>query len=101
MEGNFYQIKFENYGIKILVPNSNERDFLDRTIYEELMHEKLLDATKQKYIQIINRLKDEGAQGMILGCTEIPLLIKQKETPVLLFPTSEIHCKTAIELAFL
>jgi len=100
MEGNFYQAIFEKHGIKIIVPNSAERDFLDTTIYEELMHERLLDSTKQKYIQIIDRLKNEGAEGIILGCTEIPLLIKQKDSPILLFPTTEIHCKAAIEIAF-
>ena len=100
MEENFYKGRLvDNYGLDVIIPGSEEMEIVHRIIYDELCAGIIQSESKQKYKDIIQRLVQEGAEGIILGCTEIGLLVKQEDTPVLLFDTTEIHAKTAVKYA--
>ena len=100
MEEDFYKGRLVNaFGLDVLVPNNVEMDVIHRVIYQELCLGKIDNNSRQKYLDVINRLKGEGAEGVILGCTEIGLLVKQEDTRVPLFDTTEIHAKAAVEFA--
>ena len=101
MEQNFYRGKLEKkYGLKVIIPNQTEREYINSVIFDELCAGKFYNSSKERFIQIINRLVDqEGAQGVILGCTEIPLLIKQDDVKVPVFDTTWIHAEAAVKYA--
>lgn len=100
MEQDFYKGRLkEKFGIRVLIPNESEREVVHNLIYKELCLGKIKDSSRERVKTIINRLSDNGAQGIILGCTELPLLIKQKDCPVSLFDTTVIHAKAAINYA--
>jgi len=81
------------------VPDEKDRQIIHNIIYDELCLGEIKDSSRQKYIQVINNLVLNGAEGMILGCTEIPLLIKQKDCPVPVFDTTLIHARAAVNYA--
>lgn len=99
MEMPFYIDRLAGFGITTIVPEPEEREFIQTIINTELMKEIFKPETKQHLLKIINQMKDAGAEGVILGCTEIPLIIKQEDTPVPLFDTLELHVKAAVEFA--
>ncbi len=100
MEQDFYREHLEKFGLNVLIPNETERDIINTVIFDELCAGKFYNSSKEKYIQIINRLvNEEGAEGVILGCTEIPLLIKQEDVSVPVFDTTAIHCEAAVNYA--
>lgn len=100
MEQDFYKSRIkEKFGIRVLIPNESEREAVHNVIYKELCLGKVKDSSRERVKAIINRLSDNGAQGIILGCTELPLLIKQKDYPVPLFDTTVIHAKAAVDYA--
>lgn len=99
MEKDFYKNILASFGIKTMVPNLEDRDKIHNIIYNELSKGMLTNASKQIYLQIIEKLIDDGAEGVILGCTEIPLLIKQKDVSVPVFDTTTIHATKAFKLA--
>jgi len=99
MEMDFYTKKLKESGIESLVPPKADREFIHNTIMNELLKEEFKEETKAKFLSIINDLVNQGAQGIVLGCTEIPLLIKQKDTPLPVFNTLEIHAKAAVDFA--
>ncbi|MDD4178982.1 MAG: aspartate/glutamate racemase family protein [Candidatus Margulisbacteria bacterium] len=101
MEQPFYRDCLEKkYGLKVVIPNKAERDYINKVIFDELCADKFLPSSKKRYLQIINRLvKEEGAQGVILGCTEIPLLVSQKDLAVPVFDSMAIHCAAAVDYA--
>jgi len=100
MEHDFYKGRLvNNFGLDVLVPNEADRNIVHRVIYEELVQGKILDASRAEYRRIMQSLIDEGAQGIILGCTEIELLVKQEDSRVPLFPTTQIHAVAAVEFA--
>ncbi|TAK56906.1 MAG: aspartate/glutamate racemase family protein [Bacteroidetes bacterium] len=99
MEGTFYPDILSAYNIEMIVPDPDGRKFIHDSIYNELTKEIFNPETKEKYLSIIHKLISEGAQGIILGCTEIPLLIKPEECPVPTFDTTLIHAKAAVEFA--
>lgn len=98
MESTFYRDRLEKkYGIKVILPNQVERDYINTVIFDELCAEKINKNSKEHFIQIINRLvKESRAEGVILGCTEIPLLIKQEDVSVPVFDTTAIHAEEAV-----
>lgn len=97
MESSFYVDGMAAAGIQTLVPESVEtRDFIQETLKEELGRGILTEDTKARYLQVMQELVDRGAQGMVLGCTEIPLLIKQPDTAIPLFDTTRIHAEAAV-----
>jgi aspartate racemase len=100
MEEDFYRQRLEeNYGLQVLIPDTKGREITDRVIFDELVQGKILPASKQAYIEIINELIEKGAEGIILGCTEIGLLIKQEDVDVPAFDTTVIHATAAVEYA--
>jgi aspartate racemase len=82
-----------------LIPGENDRKFIHTTLTDELGKGILLPETKARYLQIIENLKQQGAEGVILGCTEIPLLIKPHDTDIIQFDTTQIHSAAAVEFA--
>jgi aspartate racemase len=100
MEEDFYKGRIsERFGIDVLVPDKDERDFIERVIFDELCVGRMSTSSKKRFKQIIGKLVENGAEGIILGCTEIPLLIKQEDVNVPVFDTTEIHAKAAVEFA--
>jgi aspartate racemase len=97
MEFDFYKNRLSNHGIKTIIPDEEGVEFVNKSIYEELGKGLLFSATKQKYITLINQLVQQGAEGVILGCTEIPLLIKQEDSMVPVFDTAFLHAKAAVD----
>jgi len=99
MEQSFFTDKLSQAGIKTLVPNDAEREFIHSSIFNELTREIFTEETRQGYIAIIKKLIDKGAEGIILGCTEIPLLLQPGDCPVPAFDTTLIHATAAVEFA--
>lgn len=100
MEQDFYKSRLINkFGIEVVVPNDDERTIVHNVIYNELCRGEIKPDSKEQYLTIVNNLFEQGAQSVILGCTEIALLIKQKDTRVPLYDTTEIHAASAVELA--
>ncbi len=99
MEQDFYKTRIEQFGINVIVPNDEERTVINRIIYEELCLGKIERTSKEAYLQIIESLVKSGAQGIILGCTEIGLLIQQEDVPVPVFDTTIIHALAAVDKA--
>jgi len=101
MEEPFYRDALKNkYGIDVVTPNQTERDFINRVIFDELVRNDIRNESRREYVRIINRLVDEeGAQGVILGCTEIPLLVHQSDVMVPVFDTTRIHAEAAVDYA--
>lgn len=100
MEQPFYKEYLSNHGIDVVIPNEEDRKIVHDVIYNELCKGEFNEASKNKYIQIINRLYKQGAEGIILGCTEIPLLVNQEDTFVPLFDSTLLHAKAAVDFAF-
>lgn len=102
MEQNFYRDRLEKkkYGLKVIIPKETEREYINSVIFDELCAGKMYNESRERFVQIINRLVDEdGVQGVILGCTEIPLLIKQRDVKVPVFDTMTIHAEAAVKYA--
>lgn len=96
MEEDFYSKKLQDdYGIETIIPDKEDRNEVSRVIYKELCCGILKEESKQKYLEIINKMKENGAQGIILGCTEIPLMLMEADIP--LFNTTQIHAMSVVE----
>ena len=100
MEKDFFKEKLLPYGIETLIPEAADRDFIHTSIFSELGKNIFSRETKQRYLEIIERLRLRGAEGVILGCTEIPMLIKPEDCNVATFDTTLIHAKYAVDFAF-
>lgn len=100
MEKDFYtKILQEGYGLEVLIPNVEERQTIHDIIYNELVKGVLTEKSKAAYLEIIANLEERGAQGIIAGCTEIPLLISQNDISTPLFDTAKIHSAKAVSIA--
>ncbi len=100
MEKDFYRDKLREFNIETIVPATREiRDYMQQTIKEELGRGIVQHETKQAYIAIIDQLIKEGAEGIILGCTELPLILNQTDISVPVFDTTKIHSQAAVEFA--
>ncbi|MCG7310532.1 aspartate/glutamate racemase family protein [Brachybacterium sp. ACRRE] len=99
MEQGFYVDRMREHGIEAVVPDAGDRALVHRVIYEELVVGVVSDASRREYRQVIQRLVDRGAQGIILGCTEIELLIGADDAPVPVFPTTRLHAQAAVDAA--
>jgi aspartate racemase len=102
MEQDFYKGRLsQKYNIQVLVPEFSERNLIHDVIYSELCLGKVLDESRREYLKIIDNLYSNGAQAVILGCTEIALLVQQKHTSVPIYDTTEIHADEAVKYALL
>ncbi len=100
MEQDFYKGRLtERHGIEVLVPEQDDRRLVHRIIYEELCLGRIEPTSRSEYLRILDTLAARGAQAVILGCTEIGLLVQQRDTPVPLFDTTAIHAAQAVALA--
>ena len=100
MEQDFYKGRLsERHGLNIIVPSESERGIVDRIIYEELCLGIIKDESREQYLRIIDGLREQGAEGIIEGCTEIAMLVQQEHTDIPLFDTTAIHAQEAVSLA--
>ncbi len=100
MEKDFYKGQLQNnFNLDVLIPNEKDRGVVHNIIYDELCLGKIQDSSREEYLRIINKLAEDGAQAVILGCTEITLLVKPHHTKVKLFDTTRIHALKAVEKA--
>jgi len=99
MEKPFYVDGLKRHGIEALVPDEDEREYINRVVFQELARGLLLQESREKFLEIIDGLMGRGAQGIVLGCTEIPLLIRPEHTDVKLFDTATIHAEKALRYA--
>ncbi len=99
MEQDFYKSKLTADGIEVLIPNNDEREFINNTIVNELLVGKFRNESREKMLALIKRLNRFGAKGIVLGCTEIPLLIHQEDTDIPLFNTLLIHSLAAVDFS--
>lgn len=100
MEQDFYKARLtEKYGINVNVPNSAEQTVIHNIIYDELCLGEIKQGSKEKYLEVINTLFQQGSEAIILGCTEIALLVHQADTEIPLYDTTEIHARRGVEQA--
>lgn len=99
MENDFYKKTLLRYDIETIIPNAEERDFIHNSIFDELGRDILTAETKQKYLEIIENLRQRGAEGVIFGCTEIPLLLRREDCDIPSFDTTQIHARYAVDFA--
>ena len=99
MQLDFYKTKLATHGISVIIPNETDIELINASIYTEFSKGIFLPDRKQQFLRIINSLIEQGAEGIILGCTEIPTLIKQKDCTVPIFDTAFIHSEAAVKFA--
>ncbi|MFJ5367906.1 aspartate/glutamate racemase family protein [Bosea sp. CER48] len=100
MEQAFYRDRLRAFGVEALVPEPQERDEVHRIIYEELCRGRVEPASRERYRAVVERaVREEGADGVILGCTEITLLVSQADFPVPVFDTTALHVAAALDFA--
>lgn len=99
MEQDFYTGRLAEHGLDVLVPEADERADVHRIIYEELVVGIVTEPSRQRYREVIDALVARGAQGVILGCTEIELLVGPADSPVPVFPTTRLHAEAAVDHA--
>ena len=99
MEQDFYRARLEARGIRVLVPEADDRATVHRIIYDELCLGDIRPTSRTAYLDIIGRLAAAGAQGVVLGCTEIPLLVSAGDTSLPLFDTTALHARFAADFA--
>jgi aspartate racemase len=99
MEQTFYRDRLAGHGLSVLVPDADDRAEVHRIIYDELCLGVIREQSRTVYREIIGRLVGAGAQGIVLGCTEIELLIKSADSPVPVFPTTQLHVQAAVDAA--
>ncbi len=98
MEKDFYTKTLMNdFGLEIMIPNTNDRQIVHDIIYNELVKGQFTNISKQEIIEIIKELQNQGAEGVILGCTELPILISESDMDIPIFDTGKIHAYEAIE----
>ena len=99
MEQTFYRERLEHHGNQVIITDKQQRERIHSVIYHELCLGKINAQSKHDYLDIVTSLKDQGAEGVILGCTEIGLLIQRSDTDVTLYDTTEIHAQEAVNVA--
>ena len=99
MEQDFYKSRLQEHGLEVVVPKREDRELVHSVIYNELCLGKCKDASKEAYLEIINKLAKDGAEGVILGCTEIGMLVNSSDTEIKLYDTTYIHAQSAVDFA--
>jgi len=99
MEQPFYRDRLSEHGIRALVPDADDRRAVHTIIYDELVHGEIREESRQRNREVIDRLVAQGAEGIILGCTEIELLVSADDSPVPVFPTTALHVAAAVDQA--
>ena len=100
MEGDFYRGRLaEKFGLRVLIPEEADRATVHRVIYNELVKGEIREESRQAFLSVIERLQGQGAQGIVLGCTEIPLLVRQSDVAIPIFNTTQLHAEAAVDWA--
>jgi aspartate racemase len=99
MEEGFIKDNLVTTGLKVLIPTENDREFINHVIFNELAYGNVVEESREKALEIIEQLKTAGAQGVVLGCTELPLLIREEDSVLPLFDTLRLHAQRAVDLA--
>jgi aspartate racemase len=99
MEKPFYRDALADHGLAVLVPDAGDRAYVDHVIYDELVAGEIRDESRRALVRIIHKLRDRGAGGVVLGCTEIPLLVREADVGLPLFDTTAIHAEAALRYA--
>ncbi len=99
MEQDFYRGRLQGHGLEVIVPDEPDRSRVHDVIYDELVRGVICPESKQAYLDVIDRLVERGAAGIIAGCTEIELLVDQSDVDITYFPTTRIHALAAVERA--
>lgn len=100
MEEDFYRTRLATkFGIEVVIPARQDREIVDQVIFDELCHGKIEEESKQQYLRIIDLMHNQGVQAVILGCTEISMLISQEDTTATLYDTTSLHAAQAIKFA--
>lgn len=99
MQQPFFVDRLASHGLRVVVPDERHHEPIDRIIYGELVHGKVLDASRAAVVRVIDELWDAGAQGVILGCTELELLVKQADCEIPVFPCTTLHVEAALDRA--
>lgn len=99
MEQDFYRSRLEAHGLTVLVPDEQDRAVVHRVIYDELCRGEIRPESKTAYVEIVGRLVAAGAEGVVLGCTEIELLLGADDVDVPVFPTTRLHVEAALDAA--
>jgi len=101
MEDGFYAAGLAKHGIDVVVPETKDRDLVHRVIYDELIKGVILPSSKEEFRRIVNDLQQNGAQGVVLGCTEIPMLLGDGDVTIPVFDTTQLHAEAALRFALL
>ncbi len=99
MEESFWADRMRRHGIDVLVPGPEDRETVHRTIYDELCLGVFSEASRGAFVDVVDRLAAQGADGVVLGCTEIELLVRPEDTTVPVFPTTTLHVRSAVDAA--
>lgn len=99
MEHSFFKNRLSTFGLETIIPNSTDRDFIHASIFNQLTKGIFTKETKDKYLEIIDQLHKDGAQGIIFGCTEISLLVNPSDCHCIVFDTTAIHSRAAVDFA--
>ncbi len=99
MEDEFYRTGLERHGIRTLIPDERDRDTVHRIIFDELCLGFFKESSKEKLKEVVERLKEKGAEGVVLACTELPLLLSKEDCDIPLFDTTRIHAEYAVNFA--
>ena len=100
MEEAFHRGRLEErFGVEVLIPAEKDREVVHRIIYDELCRDRIEEVSRRAYVEIIGRLVERGAEGIVLGCTEIPLLIRPADVGVSLIDTTRLHAEAAVDMA--
>ena len=99
MSRDFFADRIRSHGLEVVVPDERHHETVNRIVYDELVHGKVLDASRNAVVGMIDELWDAGAQGVILGCTELELLVKQADCEIPVFPCTTLHVEAALDRA--
>lgn len=99
MSRTFFTDRIASHGLEVIVPEAEHHDEINRVIYDELVHGKVVDSSRKRAVQLVEHLWDQGAGGVILGCTELELLVKQSDVDVPVFPGTTLHVGAALDRA--
>lgn len=99
MSRDFFTDRIASHGLEVLVPDERHHETVNRIVYDELVHGKILDTSRTAVVSLIDELWDAGAQGVILGCTELEMLVKQADSELPLLPCTTLHVEAALDRA--
>ncbi len=99
MQQPFFVDRLASHGLRVVVPDVRHHEAINAIVYDELVHGKVVDSSRARVVKVIDELWDDGAEGVILGCTELELLVKQADCEIPVFPSTTLHVEAALDLA--